>query len=259
MTNEHNSGQSVEQPASAAAAANAAVSANLRAVFWDMDGTLIDSEPLWHAGELEIAREHGGYWDLELARAGSGTPVPDVARRMQERGCPLSIEEIGEAMINYVTEKELESLPWMPGVTEVLAALRDAGVPSILVTTSPRHMAENLIAQAPANSFAGYVCGDDSVEKKPSPEPYLRAMELVGIDGLAHPVAAAHCVAIEDSESGLTAATASGATTLCQAGFLPDGKPVPSPEFGCLYGYDSSTLATIGDFVDRRLADLKSV
>ena len=53
----------------------------LKVVFWDMDGTLIDSEPYWHAGEMEIAAAHGGYWDQDLAWAGSGTPVPQVAQR----------------------------------------------------------------------------------------------------------------------------------------------------------------------------------
>ncbi len=77
----------------------------LKAVFWDMDGTLIDSEPYWHEGELKIAADHGGYWDEDLAWQGSGTPVPDVARRMVEHGCKLSIEEIGKGMIDYVAQK----------------------------------------------------------------------------------------------------------------------------------------------------------
>ena len=147
----------------------------VKAVFWDMDGTLIDSEPYWHEGEMKIAAAHGGYWDEELAWQGSGTPVPDVARRMVEHGCQLSIEEIGQGMIDYVAQKEFECIPWIEGVEDVLVALRDAGVPSMLVTTSPRHLAENLVAQAPAGAFAGYVCGDDDVEKKPSPAPYLEA------------------------------------------------------------------------------------
>lgn len=120
----------------------------VKAVFWDMDGTLIDSEPYWHEGEMKIAAAHGGYWDEELAWQGSGTPVPDVARRMVEHGCQLSIEEIGQGMIDYVAQKEFECIPWIEGVEDVLVALRDAGVPSMLVTTSPRHLAENLVAQA---------------------------------------------------------------------------------------------------------------
>ena len=64
-----------------------------------------------------------------------GTPVPDVARRMVEHGCQLSIEEIGQGMIDYVAQKEFERIPWIKGAEDVLVALRDAGVPSMLVTT----------------------------------------------------------------------------------------------------------------------------
>ena len=104
----------------------------IKAVFWDMDGTLIDSEPYWHEGEMKIAAAHGGYWDEELAWQGSGTPVPDVARRMVEHGCQLSIEEIGQGMIDYVAQKEFERIPWIEGVEDVLVALRDAGVLSLI-------------------------------------------------------------------------------------------------------------------------------
>ena len=176
----------------------------LKAVFWDMDGTLIDSEPYWHEGELKIAADHGGYWDEDLAWQGSGTPVPDVARRMVEHGCKLSIEEIGKGMIDYVAQKEFERIPWIDGVEDVLLSLKEAGVPSMLVTTSPRHLAENLIAQAPAGTFAGYVCGDDDVEKKPSPAPYLAAGRKLGIA----PEDMKYCIAVEDSMSGLRSAAA---------------------------------------------------
>ena len=124
----------------------------LKAVFWDMDGTLIDSEPYWHAGEMQIAHENGGVWNDELAWNGSGRPVPDVAREIAEHGCTLPVEEIGRRMIEYVTRAEYERIPWIPGTRELLVALRDAGVPSVLVTTSPRNLAENLIAQAPAGA-----------------------------------------------------------------------------------------------------------
>lgn len=59
---------------------------------------------------------------------------------MVEHGCQLSIEEIGQGMIDYVAQKEFERIPWIEGVEDVLVALRDAGVPSMLVTTSPRHL-----------------------------------------------------------------------------------------------------------------------
>lgn len=189
----------------------------LQAVFWDMDGTLIDSEPYWHQAELDIAAAHGGYWDLDLAWEGSGTPVPQVAQRMVEHGCQLPVEEIGRMMIESVARAEANRMPWIPGAREVLESLAQAGVPSVLVTTSPRHLAQGLVNQAPKGAFAGFICGDDNVEKKPSPEPYLAAAALVGIQGKA---AMHNCVVMEDSMSGLRAGAASGAITVAQTGFI---------------------------------------
>lgn len=221
----------------------------LKAVFWDMDGTLIDSEPYWHEGELKIAADHGGYWDEDLAWQGSGTPVPDVARRMVEHGCKLSIEEIGKGMIDYVAQKEFERIPWIDGVEDVLLSLKEAGVPSMLVTTSPRHLAENLIAQAPAGTFAGYVCGDDDVEKKPSPAPYLAAGRKLGIA----PEDMKYCIAVEDSMSGLRSAAASGATTLGQTGFMRIDNS-NGPQFASINGYDGITATTLDAYIRRRNA-----
>ena len=221
----------------------------IKAVFWDMDGTLIDSEPYWHEGEMKIAAAHGGYWDEELAWQGSGTPVPDVARRMVEHGCQLSIEEIGQGMIDYVAQKEFERIPWIEGVEDVLVALRDAGVPSMLVTTSPRHLAENLVVQAPAGAFAGYVCGDDDVEKKPSPAPYLEAGRRLGVA----PEDMKYCVAVEDSMSGLRSAVASGATTIGQTGFMQIDNS-NGPQFASIKGYEDIDAASLDAFVRQRVS-----
>ena len=207
----------------------------LKVVFWDMDGTLIDSEPYWHAGEMEIAAAHGGYWDQDLAWAGSGTPVPQVAQRMVDHGCQLSVDEIGKGMIDYVARA-------------VLRSLVEAGVPSVLVTTSPRHLAQGLVDQAPEGAFAGFVCGDDDVEKKPSPAPYLAAAKLIGIA----PEDMAYCVALEDSMSGLTSAAASGATTIAQTGYIQTDTS-NGPQFASIDSYDGVTAATLDAFVRRRV------
>lgn len=235
--------------ASVAGAEPAGAAPQLKAVMWDMDGTLIDSEPLWHAGEMKIAAEHGGYWDEELAWQGSGTPVPHVAARMAERGCKLPVEEIGAQMIQYVTDQEMIALPWCPGVLGVLEALRDAGIPSALVTTSPRELAENLIAKAPLGAFATYVCGDDDVRKKPDPEPYLTAAARLGIPGDA--ASMAQCIAIEDSMSGLKSAAASGATTLRQTAFMRLDNAA-GPQFADIHGYEGLTVARLQEYVEAR-------
>lgn len=221
----------------------------LRAVLWDMDGTLIDSEPYWHDGELSIARENGGYWDRDLAWQGSGTPVPDVARRMIEHGTRLTVDEIEHRLVDYVVRRETERLPWIEGVEDVLRSLAAAGIPSVLVTTSPRVMAENLVRHAPEGAFAGYVCGDDDVRKKPSPEPYLAAARSLGIV----PEDMCRCVAVEDSMTGLRSAADSGATTLAQVGYIRNDTS-DGPQFASIDGYAGLTAAALEEHVCRRVS-----
>lgn len=226
----------------------------LQGVFWDMDGTLIDSEPLWHESELRLVREYGGHWTKQMAMDGSGRPVPQIAQEMAELGCPLPPEEIGRRMIQYVTDEEKKRLPWIPGVRRLLEQLRDAGVPSMLVTTSPRELAENLIAQAPPNTFAGYVCGDDDVPKKPDPAPYELAAQRLGIPDVLLPC----CVAFEDSMSGRTSAATSGMTTVVVTGYLAGGY-VPGPGYTTTENYDDITPQSLNRMVQRmydRLAPL---
>lgn len=87
---------------------------------------------------------------------------------MIAHGCTLSVPEIDKQLKDYVFKAEVERLPWIPGVQDVLHSLKEADIPSMLVTTSPRRMAENIMKQADG-LLAGYVCGDDPYEHKPSP------------------------------------------------------------------------------------------
>lgn len=224
----------------------------LTAVLWDMDGTLIDSEPYWHESELIIARDAGGDWDKEMAWQCSGTPVPEVARKMIERGTRLDAGEIGRRMIAHVARREFERVPWIDGVLAVLESLSAAGIPSVLVTTSPRDMAVNLIAHAPAGSFAGYVCGDDEVAKKPDPAPYLAAARIVGVDGSADADAMARLLAVEDSPTGLASAVASGATTVAQTKYTQIDTS-HGPQFASWDGYDGVTAESCEALIRHRL------
>ncbi|RBP97342.1 HAD family hydrolase [Bifidobacterium aemilianum] len=220
----------------------------LKAVFWDMDGTLIDSEPYWHESEMKIAAEYGGYWDDDLGWQGSGKPVPEVAKMMVAHGTKLSIEEIGKGMIDYVTKREQERIPWIPGVEDLLRSLSAAGVPSVLVTASPRNLAQNLVNQAPSGSFVDFVSGDDDVAKKPDPAPYLRAAELLGVA----PEDMARCIAVEDSISGITSAARSGATTLAQTAYMRNDTSA-GPQFASLNGYAGITVDSLDGYIRQRL------
>ncbi|MEE1296903.1 MAG: HAD family phosphatase [Bifidobacterium sp.] len=212
----------------------------LQAVFWDMDGTLIDSEPIWHESEVRLARMYGGHWTKKMAEEHSGIPVPVIAREMVEEGVGLTAEQIEDMMFTYVEETEAAHMPWIPGATRVLTELRDAGVPCVLVTTSPRDFAEKLMAQAPAGAFVDCVSGDDDVAKKPDPAPYILAAKKLGIDSGD----LSRCIAFEDSRVGVASAAASGAITIAQTICMPDG-PRRGPQNSDVHGYDDVTADSL--------------
>ena len=225
----------------------------MAAVLWDMDGTLIDSEPYWHESEYELARIHGGEWNERLAWSGSGTPVIEVARTMVAHGVALSPDEIVTRLVADVAGREEARMPWIPGVRDVLESLVRSGIPSVLVTASPRAMAEHLVDQAPRGAFAGYICGEDSLPSKPDPAPYRAAAALldVGHDDIVR------CIAIEDSATGLQSAADSGATTIAQEGFT--AKPSPDgPQFATINGYGGIDVATLDEYVRRRMANMSA-
>ncbi|WP_448060512.1 HAD family hydrolase [Cellulomonas hominis] len=175
------------------------------AVLWDMDGTLLDTEPLWIAAEMELALSYGGVWTQADGWAQVGRAMRDTARTLQERGVPLTSEEIIDALNALVAAGVAANTPWQPGAFELLTAVAAAGVPQALVTSSFMVLAEPFAATA--GVFGAVVAGDEVDHPKPHPGPYLLAAERLGVD-------ITRCVAVEDSESGVTAAVASGARTI---------------------------------------------
>lgn len=183
------------------------------AVFWDLDGTLINSEPYWAMSEKALLDRIGKEWNPDIAKTLQGTSLAYVAEYMRGQGLQdMTAQEITEFMVDFVYHKELERLPWNPGVVETLHMLRDAGVPQVLVTSSPRVMASNVVEQAGDGVFMGYLCNEDPVQHKPSPEPYFEAARIAGVD-------IKDCLIFEDSRPGLTAAAASGAHWVAVTGF----------------------------------------
>lgn len=184
------------------------------AVLWDMDGTIIDTEPYWLAAEAELVAEHGGTWSdaqgLELV----GMNLLDSAVVLQEHGVTLTRQEIADDLTRRVAALLAAKVPWRPGAAELLADLRERGVPCALVTMSYREMVQHLLDALPAGTFDAVVTGDEVERGKPDPEPYLRAAELLGVD-------VGRCVAIEDSRPGVASALASGAATIAVRGHVP--------------------------------------
>lgn len=177
------------------------------AVLWDMDGTLINSEPYWMAAETELVEAHGGRWSHEDGLGLVGNALDVSAGVLRSAGVDLGIDEIVDLLVEQVTSQVLGRVPWQAGAYALLGELVAAGIPSALVTMSFRRLADAVVSGAPANTFAAVVCGDEVVHGKPDPEPYLRAAAALGVD-------VTRCVAVEDSPAGVASALASGARTI---------------------------------------------
>lgn len=177
------------------------------AVLWDMDGTLVDTEPYWFAAETELMAESGRIWTASDHAQLVGMPLLGAARLLRQQGAHLPPEAVVARLVASVKASLADEAPWQPGVLELLAQLRDAGVPSALVTMSYRDLAEAVTRHAPRGSFPVVVSGDEVTQGKPHPEAYLLAAQRLGVD-------IARCVAIEDSPPGVASALASGARTI---------------------------------------------
>ncbi len=183
-----------------------------KAVLWDMDGTLVDTEPYWMECEFALAARYGGTWSHEHGLAVVGGDLIDSATYMREHmGIDRTPHQIVEELLDGVVEMVQREIPWRPGARELLAALRELDVPCALVTMSWRRFVEPVVRALPEGSFAALVCGDEVSRGKPHPEPYLRAAELLGLPP-------GDTIAIEDSATGTTSAESAG----CQVLVVPN-------------------------------------
>jgi HAD superfamily hydrolase (TIGR01509 family) len=194
------------------------------AVLWDMDGTLVDSEKVWDISLNQLAGHLGGQLSRHTREAMVGSNADRTLRLLfAEIGRPPEPEALAEAggwLHARTAELFRAGLPWRPGAVEALRAVRDAGLPTALVTSTVRGLTELALDTIGREFFDVAVCGDEvDGHNKPHPEPYLRAARLLGVPP-------AECVAVEDSPTGVTAAVAAGCTVLV----VPCDVPVPPGE-----------------------------
>jgi HAD superfamily hydrolase (TIGR01509 family) len=192
----------------------------LAAVLFDMDGLLVDTEPLWLETETEVMARLGAPWTAEdqkqllggsmertvsylLAKATRPQPARTVERWMTEG--MLAHARAGRVVVHA-------------GARELLDAVAAAGLPYALVTSSQRLIAEAVLAGT-GFSFPVSVCGEDVAATKPDPAPYLLAAKLLDVEP-------ARCVALEDSPNGVAAATAAGCRVVAVPAFV-DIPPAP--------------------------------
>lgn len=186
-------------------------------VLFDMDGTVLDSEKVWDAALEDLAHWLGG----EVSQAARHRMVGNsLARAVAILQADLRIDADPESSSAFLLKRAEElfrsRLEWKPGALELLGAVRDAGVPAALVTSTHRRLVEIALDTIGRDFFAATVCGDEVTHNKPHAEPYVRAASLLG-------AAPQTCVAIEDSPTGVTSAESAGCAVLA----IPSEVPIP--------------------------------
>jgi HAD superfamily hydrolase (TIGR01509 family) len=190
---------------------------NVGAVLLDMDGTLLDTEKVYF-DSLVAALTSCGYTDdvTALSHAMIGLPGPQCEMMLIERyGGDFPIAKINAAFEAHCDAIFRSGLPLKPGTIELLDALADAECPMAIVTSSSRRTADQHLTLAGIRPrFDTILTRDDVTHGKPSPDMYLLAAARLRVRPEL-------CVAVEDSNHGVTAAHAAGAITIMVPDLVP--------------------------------------
>lgn len=193
------------------------------AIAWDVDGTLIDSEPLHHAVLIDVCGRYGldlGSLSVEALR---GVHLPDVWTLLAPR-LPAGVARerwIDQIVTAYVDRAR--SLVPLPGAREAVAALAARGFRQVCVSNSSRRIVDaNIRALGIGDVIAFSLSLDDVAAGKPDPEPYRRACRMLGLQP-------ASVAAVEDSSTGVASARAAGLVVI---GYAPAGEDLPGVDLG---------------------------
>ena len=175
------------------------------AVFFDMDGLMVDSEPEWFQSEVEVTSPFGYTW-LEVDQiACLGGPLSKVGQYMFEKcGQQRSPEYFTQALIDTQVARMRGNTPTMPGAMELVRELQSHGIKTALVSASPRNIVDAVLENVGHDLFPFSISADDVKKTKPDPEGYLKAASMSGSE-------ITNCLVFEDSLTGMNAAIASGA------------------------------------------------
>ncbi len=189
-----------------------------KAVIWDFDGTLVDSEPMWHEHELDILSRFGVTWSDEELAGHIGEPAWTTAQRIAAASGDRTTTEAVHAELHerICARFAAGEIPWLPGARELLAELHTQAVRCAMVTASNRQIMSVVASVLPEFEFI--VDGDAVSAPKPDPEGYQQAISRLGLQ--PHEV-----IVIEDSVPGTQAANAAGAVVLAVPRL---GKPEPA-------------------------------
>ena len=206
------------------------------AVFFDMDGVTIDSEPQWHQSERELMAEHGYQWQESDQIACLGGPLWRVGDYMSKKAAsPLGGEWFTNALIEKQIEKMQKGAEVLPGVVSLIGSFRAFGIPIALVSASPRSIMDAVLLGGVGELFDFSISSDDVLRTKPEPEPYLKAAERSGVD-------IAQSLVIEDSFTGISSAQSAGAFVLAVPHFIDVTETERLKVVSSLVGLEAETI-----------------
>lgn len=175
------------------------------AVFFDMDGLMVDSEPQWFLSEIEVTQPFGYTWLESDQIACLGGPLSRVGQYMYDKcGQVESPEFFTQTLIRVQAEKMRGNTPTMPGAVELVRNLQSHGIKTALVSASPRNIVDAVLDNLGHDLFPFSISSDDVAQTKPQPDCYLKAANISQSD-------ISNCLIFEDSLTGMKAATSSGA------------------------------------------------
>ncbi|MCW2944332.1 MAG: HAD-superfamily hydrolase, subfamily variant 3 [Actinoallomurus sp.] len=187
----------------------------LQAVLFDMDGLLVDSERLWYEAEAEVMAWLGAPWAPEHQESLVGGSLDrTVAYMLAMTGPVAPPEEVGRRLLDGMAERLRANVPMMPGAKELLDEVREAGLPSALVSSTHRALMEYALDGIGRDRFTLTVAGDEVAHTKPHPEPYLTAARMLDADPRG-------CVVLEDSPNGAASGRAAGCHVVAVPSVVP--------------------------------------
>ena len=175
----------------------------VRGVLWDMDGTLMDSQPFWDEAFIHHCQALGGDPRPELVARMTGASIRTAYELIAATGATPSPQDPATAEVFAQMAADVEASvrvtpPILPGARRITSMLSEIGLAQVIVTQSPRRIVES-VAHALGDVFVGLITGDDGLPGKPTPAPYAAAIEFLGLRP-------EECVAVEDSPTGAASA-----------------------------------------------------
>lgn len=215
--------------------------AGLRAVIFDMDGVLIDTEPVWRRVEIEVFASLGVAITDAECRESMGMRVNEVVRSWQQRRpwSGASVDNVTRRIVDGVIEHVRRHGVAIDGVSSAVSAVRRAGLLCAVASSSPAALIAAVVERLRIDGDVDVVCSaENDVHGKPAPDIYLRTASLLGVP-------AASCLAIEDSINGVLSARAAGMPCIA----IPDEVTASDPRM------DRATLRldSLRDLDDERL------